>query len=146
MTGEWSWSVREWKEGQYTLEEQIPAILDKLESKRKRMTVEQQERGKRWAERAEKERLQKEREQKQRAELAGFKDLLHKAARWREATLLRHYLTFIEQTVSAAGTLPPDLQTWLAWARAKADWYDPQLEGPDEWLAGIDRATLTIKW
>ena len=37
---------------------------------------------------------------------------------------------------------PPEAQEWLQWAKRKADWYDPLIEGPDELLADVDLNTL----
>jgi hypothetical protein len=144
LTGEWSWQVKEWKEGSETLEEKIPAILDKMESESRRLTEEDRERKQRRAERAEVERIEKELAQKKQSELAGFLALFTKAARWRRAMDLRDYLTAFEQHAFTAGSLTEEHRTWLAWARAKVDWYDPFLESPDEWLSGIDRNTLKI--
>jgi hypothetical protein len=50
------------------------------------------------------------------------------------------------ETREAAATptgLPPERTAWFAWAQAKADWFDPLTESPDEWLSHINRDTLT---
>jgi len=145
LTAEWSWQVREWKEGTETLEEKIPAILEKMESESRRLIDEERERNIRQAERAEEERIQKERQQKQQSELAGFQALFTQATRWRRAMDLRDYLAAFEEYATGAGTMTDERRDWLSWARAKADWYDPFLESPDEWLADIDQHTLKKK-
>ena len=136
---------KEWREGKLTLEAQIPAILDKMEQEAIRRHQKMREIETWAAEREEAKRIQKEREQKQMSEFTAFKDLLQQAIRWRQVDMIRDYLAAIEQNALASGTLTPERQAWLAWARAKADWYDPQIESDDEWLKDVDRATLTVK-
>jgi hypothetical protein len=145
LTAEWSWQPKEWKEGTETLEEKIPTILEKMESESRRLAEEDRQRQQRQAERAEEERIRKEQEQRKQSELTGFQALFTQATRWRRALDLRDYLAAFEQHARTFGTLTTDQEAWLAWARAKADWYDPFLESPDEWLADIDQHTLQKK-
>jgi hypothetical protein len=142
LVPEWAWQTREWKEGAETLEEKIPAILEKMESEGLRLIEEERERKIRQAERAEEDRIRREQEQKKQAELAGFQALFTQATRWRRTMDLRGYLDAFEAHARAADILTNDRQAWLTWARAKADWYDPFLESADEWLAHINRNTL----
>ena len=134
-----------WTEGKLTLEAQIPAILDKMEQEAVRRHQRELEKAAWRAEQEETNRLKKERDEKQLSELLAFKDLLQQATRWRQVDMIRDYLASIEQEALTTGTLTPERQAWLAWARAKADWYDPKIESKDEWLIDVDKATLTIK-
>ncbi len=76
--------------------------------------------------------------------MRAFKTLLQKAARWHKATNLRNYIAEVEAKNMAGGNQPDDLSAWLDWATAKADWYDPFVEQPDELLDTVDRETLAI--
>lgn len=145
LVSRWSWQTREWKEGTETLEEKIPAILDKMELESRRLAEEEREWQIRRAAQAEEQRIQKAREEKLQIELAGFRSLITQASRWRRTLDLRSYLDAFETHARSTNTLTPDRSTWLAWARAKVDWYDPFLEAPDEWLADIDRENLAPK-
>jgi hypothetical protein len=136
---------REWKEGSETLEEKIPAILDKMEEQSKRQAEEERKWAAWRADYAESERLRKELEQKRQSELAGFMALITQASRWRQTMDIRGYLDAFEQYASAGDTLTDERRTWLAWARAKVGWYDPFQELPDEWLVDVDRDTLKEK-
>ena len=128
-----------WKDGKLPLEKQLAKILAKLEIKGKELKKERTEREKYWAAQAEKERMERERKERKEKELSDFKHLLAQARRWRESLMLREYIEAVEQQVMANGTAPETVQTWLAWARKKADWYDPMVQGDDELLEGVDR-------
>jgi hypothetical protein len=136
---------RDWKDGTtLSLENQIPDILDKLEGLSREIRKEELERGLQRAEGEQEERLRKDWELRREKELADFKGLLGDAGRWRQVVLLREYLEAVEQGIgiSDAGLRSPE---WLAWARNKADWYDPLVDADDEWLEDVDKGTLKIK-
>ncbi|HEV2355570.1 MAG TPA: hypothetical protein VGR89_15075, partial [Puia sp.] len=59
---EWSWNAKEWREGAETLEEKIPAIIEKMESESRRLAEEDRQHKIREAERAQEERVRKEME------------------------------------------------------------------------------------
>ncbi len=67
---------------------------------------------------------------------------LLKSARWHKAVNLRNYINEVEAKAKVENRLNDELQSWLSWARKKADWYDPFTETPDELLQDIDRETL----
>ena len=74
-----------------------------------------------------------------------FKETLQKATRWHKANNLRNYINEVESRILANNKDHEDISSWLAWARSKADWYDPFLEKDDELLANIVKNTLLIK-
>jgi hypothetical protein len=135
---------RDWVDGKLPLEDQFPTILAKLEL----ISVELNERELVWqkqrAERERQEKLRKAFEEKQQKDLADFKDMLLKAARWHKAVNLRNYINTFEQNAISSNNLSEELKEWLAWARKKADWYDPFIELQDELLNEVDRETLTM--
>lgn len=135
-------TVKEWKDGNTTIEEQLSKIIARLETIAAQMKVRELEWKKEREISAAKERVKKEYEQKKEKDLSDFKATLLKAARWHKATNLRNYIDAVEAKSKADNTRNEDSEQWIAWARAKADWYDPFIESDDELLAEIDRETL----
>lgn len=88
---------REWMDGKLPLEDQLPTIIAKLEL----ISVELNERELVWQkqreEREPQEKLRKAYEEKQQKDLADFKDMLLKAARWHKAVNLRNYIDTVER-------------------------------------------------
>ncbi|HMT74374.1 MAG TPA: hypothetical protein PKA77_09910 [Chitinophagaceae bacterium] len=133
---------KEWIDGKQKLEDQLPAILAKLEI----ISVELNEWDRKRKQEREEEQIrrdrQKEFEKRQEEELKLFRSTLLKSSRWHKAVNLRNYIDEVEAKAKAENKLNDELQSWLAWARGKADWYDPFTETPDELLQDIDRETL----
>ncbi len=133
---------KEWKDGTIPIEEMLSKIIAKLEL----VAQEQKERELHWKRereiRDEQERIQKEHEKRKENDLLNFKNTLLKSSRWHKAVNLRNYIDEVEAKAIAESKLNDELQSWLAWARGKADWYDPFTEAPDELLQDIDRETL----
>lgn len=44
---------------------------------------------------------------------------------WERAARLRAYADLVEQREKAQAPISGEVEAWLAWARAKADWLDP---------------------
>jgi len=126
---------KEWKDGTVSLEGQIPGILDKLEAVSRLITSEKLEWARQRAEQEEKERIRREPELRRENEQKNFKNLLRAVERWQRAALLREYLAAVE----GSEAISPEKRHWLAWGRGKADWYDPLVNGPDEWLTETDK-------
>jgi len=136
---------KEWMDGRLKIEDQLSAIISKLEM----VSAELNERDKRWAKEREQEKrkqeVQKAFEIKQQEELANFKETLLKASRWHKAVNLRRYIDSVEQKAIETNGISEDVRNWLEWARKKAEWYDPFIECEDELLNEVDRETLTLK-
>lgn len=62
-----------------------------------------------------------------------------------QSKMLRDYLEKVEQKAIKENSISEDLREWLSWARKKADWYDPMIEGTDELLQFVDREGLCFK-
>ena len=129
---------KEWKDGKKPLEDQLVNILAKLETL-----------GAMWKEiwrkndeerklREEQERIARELKDRKKKEKQNFEDLLKSAKRWRKAKILREYLDALEGKAIADNTMTEGLKNWLAWARDKADWYDPMVGKEDDILGGIN--------
>lgn len=93
-------------------------------------------------EEAEQKQLEKERRQRVNEELEKFKDLFRLQKRWRQAETMRAFLDTFEEIFGASNDFNDEQKNWLAWARNKADWYDPFIEDDDEFMNGIDRDKL----
>lgn len=136
----------DWKIGDGALADEVVNIVTKLESASMRIDEYQANLEAGWEKMRREEDLRKERENRQRTELAGFKTLLSEALRWQQTQIIRDYLSTIEmQETSNGNPLSAETTTWLQWARAKADWYDPTIEANDEWLTHIDRNAILMQ-
>jgi len=135
---------REWRIGDGALPDEAAAMLDRLEAASQRVDEYYRDLERRWAENDARRKVEQDRQDRRESELRGFKKLLHAATRWQQAQWIRNYLTTMETRETAANPtgLPPERTVWFAWARAKADWYDPLIETSDEWLSQINRDTL----
>jgi hypothetical protein len=116
------------------LEEQLPKVLAKLE-----LATKQEEaylaNALVWQENWERQRkMQAERDARQRKERESFKELIDKARQWKQAQLIRTYLSESKDAN----------QEWIAWALQKADWLDPTKDTLDEWLEESDKNILNL--
>jgi thioredoxin-like negative regulator of GroEL len=58
-------------------------------------------------------------------EIRRFEQLETQVSNWERAVKLRTYADLVEQQAKAQGQINAELEGWLAWVRAKADWLDP---------------------
>lgn len=58
-------------------------------------------------------------------EESSLRKLGRDAARYRKAEMLRQYVNAFEAQARRDGSLAPEVQQWIRWARAKVDWIDP---------------------
>jgi len=121
----------EWKEGKNSLEEQLPAIITKLELKARAEKKEKEEREESHRKWMEQERIRNEQKELKLRELEKFKDLIEEVNHWHQAILIREYANFIETKSKRSHN---DQEDWVSWAKAKADWYDPMIGKEDEIL------------
>jgi hypothetical protein len=164
------WREREWLIRDGALPDEAADLVSKLERLSEDNHAQQVEHEAYWAERDKQIAAEQAIRDRRTAELKNFKDLLQAATRWRQAQWIREYLAAMEKLQLSSGLHPPntqsgepspetaattdptahprvdpttDLASWLAWAHAKADWYDPLTEKPDQWLAHINRDSLS---
>lgn len=133
---------REWIDGKQKLEDQLALILAKLELTSEELNERDKMRQKEREENQIKIEIQRAFEKRQAEDLRSFNIMLLKSTRWHKAVNLRNYITEVEAKAKIENRLNDELQSWLTWARKKADWYDPFIEIRDELLQGIDRETL----
>jgi hypothetical protein len=138
---------KEFKDGSRKLEAKLSDIIAWMEVQADKDNARDEERRiEREAERVEKERVRNVVERREK-ELADFRVLLEKAERWHKSENLRSYIDEVERRDGMGGgksipgdTInPKDLVEWVAWARKKADWYDPFVEAVDELLVDVKR-------
>jgi hypothetical protein len=139
-----SYPAKEWKDGRQSIEQQIPAILAWLEIQGNEKKADRLEHARKEMERKERERIQAAFEKRRAEEVAAFKTLLQKAARWHKANNLRNYIAEVTAKHLPGENQENCIMEWLEWAKAKIDWYDPFVEKPDDLLDAIDRETLAI--
>lgn len=124
------------------LEEKTDTIIQRIIAE----GIEEHEENIRWKikqkEEAERKQFEKERRQRVNAELEKFKALFTIQNRWHQADTMRKFLDTYEEVWGGSNEFSDEQQNWLAWARKKADWYDPFIEDEDEFLNGIDRDKL----
>ncbi|MBC7934512.1 MAG: hypothetical protein H7Y86_04010 [Rhizobacter sp.] len=138
-------AYKEWKDGKMPLEQQLSTIIVYIELAARSWQAAAKRRREEEVQRKEKERLQKEFETLQEKELKECKDTLQKATRWDKPNNLRNYINEIESRMIADSDAHEHINNWLAWARSKADCYDPFIEEEDPLLANVDKDTLSSK-
>lgn len=143
--GEHSWDAKEWKDTAYTLIEDkvedifnfIKTIVIRIQDNRRENEL------RRLAHEKERQR-QLELERIQTAEINDFIALKTNADLWKNAVIMREYLTVLENTSKTNGTCDVDMQKYLEWARIKVDWYDPLVNLKDDLFDKLDKITLTL--
>jgi hypothetical protein len=115
----------EWKDGIKTLETQLSEIIAKLEIKAEEARLSRIEMRKYWAEKEEIVRIENERLKLIKKEEENFNALLNDAKRWKEAILIREYISEIRKNFISPQFHNSEIEQWLLWARKKADLHDP---------------------
>ncbi|WP_034920880.1 hypothetical protein [Gillisia sp. CAL575] len=140
------YNQREWRDQKSkTIEDLLPSILDKLEQLAQQEKKERRERDE-WYRRNEIEQnIKKEKDERVALELQNFKQLFETATRWNKSQYLRNYIKEFEQHSISSNMLDDQKRNWIAWAKEKADWYDPFIEKEVELLMDFDRDTLRHK-
>lgn len=116
---------KEWDNKKVAIENQISAIIARIEIEAEKERLEMEYHRKMREEREEKERQEKEAEFRKEKEIADYKEVLLEAQRWHQTNLLRSYLDTIEQKCVASNSLSEDRSKWLRWMRSMADKFDP---------------------
>lgn len=125
---------KEWRDGKVLLEDILPKIVIWMEEKARD-----------WAEMIKKVRLKQQQDKQleetiatkkalQQQELQNFKQLLQDAERFSKAKELRLYIQAFTEKALEKGPLTTEMQNYIRWATAKADWYDPLVNNEDPFL------------
>jgi len=122
-----NWNDTERKPLEDRMGEVVAGVIAFIELKR----AEEAERARREeARRIAMEKYQREVERYEN-ERKRLRALRRDAARYRRAQQLREYIDAYERAARDAGRLTAEVEDWLAWARAKADWTDPLIAMSD---------------
>ena len=140
-----NWSSYEVKEGNRSLEEQLPRIIAKAIFLANQSFM-RREKYKREEEiRQEKFRIEMEHILRKEKERERVIDLLNQSQRWQKATILRKYLSAVKTKLSKTKQVSQERRIWLEWAEKKANWYDPLIEAEDELLADVNKDNFSYK-
>jgi hypothetical protein len=134
----------EWVDGSKKLEDQLSRILATLETSVNELLAYWESSKKREEEIKAQKLIEQKIALRKEQEINAFQQLLKKALRWQQATILRKFLEEAESRATA------DIESsyfkeWLFWARSKADWFDPSIEAEDALLEGVDRNSFILK-
>lgn len=143
-----SYDAKEWREGPRlgALEDRLVSIIDDLVEMAQQQKQDREEAIRRREEQAENERIKRERKEKQTKELARFRALLFNAHQYSLATQLRDYINALETKAIATNALTDEKKEWIAWARQRADWYDPTMPTMgDDLLNDVDVENLRTR-
>lgn len=112
------------------LEDRLGDILLRIYEKSDEIRI-QRERLEEERRRQEEEARRKEEIRKQKEDEARrTKELLNQAEDYKIACEIRQYIAAVAQQKD----ITPEIAEWLAWAKKKADWYDPIIAAEDEYL------------
>lgn len=132
-----SWPTKVWKDSASRL------LEDRIQDMVVGMAVLAAEIRKRQNERAEAHRISELRRvhdeevtARRETELKRLKSVEAEAREWERARQLRSYAAAAEAKALRAGSLTAELEGWLTWVRAKADWIDPLVSVSDPILDG----------
>jgi len=135
---------KEWVDSTLLIEEKIAHIIAYLEVKAMKEKQERKEREE-WHRKYEEEQRKKREIQERKAkELADFKTMFALSNRYQKAIELRNYIEAVQSHSMKNGTISKELQIWIEWAKKKADWFDPFIDAPDDYLNDIDKNKIEI--
>jgi hypothetical protein len=135
---------KEWVDTKTLIETKIPRIIAYLEVK----AIEEIEWRRKSEEskrkREEEERIKRELKERKEKELNDFKELFTLSNRYKKSNDLRNYIETIKSHTLKNGSISEELQIWIDWANKKADWFDPFIDAPDEYLDDFDKNEIDI--
>lgn len=126
--GEKSWDSKEWKDTAYTvLEDKVDDILEYILKKVIKIQEDRREYERLRLEREKERQQQLELERLQTIDINNFIILKSNAELWKNAVIMREYLSAMEEEAKVKGTYDVKMEQYLTWARRKVDWYDPHV-------------------
>jgi len=132
------YNQKEWLDGKKPIESRLAEILAYFETYAKKEIEERIEWEKRRKIEEEERKRQQELQRKKDNEIRKIKELINMANYWKQAQILRDYITALEITEG----LDLKKMDWILWAKQKIEWFDPFTQGPDEILDDNDRQEL----
>jgi hypothetical protein len=130
-------------DGKILIEEQLSKLIAKLELLGERFKKERAEQKRQRDEFEEEQRIRKELMERKRIEMGKVRQLFEDSRRSEKAEEIRRYIDRLEQKMMFDdNAISEEMELWLEWARQKANWIDPIVDGQDEWLDDNDRYSL----
>jgi hypothetical protein len=117
--------IKEFMDGKNTLEELLPDILAHLEYRGQKEKEDRIQREIESAKQQERDRIRKEQEARKNKELDDVRNLFNESTTWHKSTILNNFIQEVENRANNNNTMTEELCNWLAWAKQKADWYNP---------------------
>ncbi|ESU19479.1 hypothetical protein FEDK69T_31510 [Flavobacterium enshiense DK69] len=137
-----SYKAQEWSDGSIKLENQLAKIVAKIELEAQKELEWREECRLSRIKREEQEEIRRQFQKLRDSELQRTKELFSDAIYHNKARIIREYLNEIESSALQHDKLTAELQEWLKWAKAKADWFDPMIKKEDELLNEVDKEEL----
>lgn len=125
------------------LEDKIISIVARLELYAEEIKEDRIREEQRKIEREKEEFNRRIREIKKEAELKKFQSLFTMADRHFKANIIRQYVCSYEEQLKTRSITDEEILAELAWAKDKADWLDPLISKPDEYLDHYNKDTIT---
>lgn len=149
--GELLFNIYTWGTNKYTyqdtahtrLEDKIISIIACLELQAVTIKEERIEEERRRIREEEKERHRQIYQAKKEKELERFQSLFTMADRHFKANIIRQYVHSYEEQLRTRSITDEEILAELAWAKDKADWLDPLISKPDEYLDHYNKDTIT---
>jgi len=146
-TGKFSFIIGDYRkkevnDGQDLLETKIAIILEKLEKEGEREKEERiasEEWNRKWKEQ---QQLEQEMRDRKNKELSEFKQIFISANRLNQSTIMRNYVSILENHALHNGMMTDELKIWIDWAYRKVDWYNPLINKEDNTFDDNDRMII----
>ncbi len=120
------------KDNSRTIEEQLPRIIERLETRAEKEKLQSEESAKWLAQYREEERLKKEAQLAKEKEIADFNKLIADAEKWHKSAIVLNYRNVVETNAIKNNSMSSSLLDWLSWARKRIDNYNPLTNFADE--------------
>ena len=135
---------KEWVDSDLLIEDKITHIIAYFEVKAIKEKQERKEREERQRRYEDEQRKEREFQERKAKELSDFKTMFVLSNRYQKAIELRNYIEAVISHSMKNGSLSKDLQIWIEWAKKKADWFDPFINAPDEYLNDTDKNKIDV--
>ncbi len=120
----------------YVVEERLGDILVLLYEAAEFLRIQREEWEAAERKRKEEERQREARRERYNLEVERTNSLVNESENYDIACKIRTYISAVEQK----DTLTEEEVAWIAWAKQKADWYDPTIKRKDEFLGSRDHS------